>query len=79
MARLVELDYWKELSSMYSETEIWKINEKFLDIQISSGREIILSHNPLDFLGDTSFYGKEVRFLVENGFKQIGELWYAIR
>jgi len=39
-AQYFELDNWDELSKMYSDKEIWKINEKFLDIQIGSGREI---------------------------------------
>ena len=75
-----ELDNWNELSSKYSEDEIWKINEKFLDIQTSSGREIYLSHDPNGAWG-TSFYAKELKYLVNNGyhFVQEGNLWHAIR
>ena len=75
-----ELDNWTELSSKYSEDEIWKINEKFLDIQTSSGREIYLSHDPNGAWG-TSFYAKELKYLVDNGyhFVQEGNLWHAIR
>ncbi|SDO99306.1 LXG domain of WXG superfamily protein [Streptococcus equinus] len=75
-----ELDNWTELSSKYSEDEIWKINEKFLDIQTSSGREIYLSHNPEGDWG-RSFYAKELKYLVDNGyhFVQEGNLWHAIR
>ena len=57
------------------------INEKFLDIQTSSGREIYLSHNPMDYVGDGSYYSKEVQYLMDNGYRFIkeGEVWHAIR
>lgn len=61
--------------------EIWKINEKFLDIQISSGREIYLSHDPTKYVGGNSFYSKEIGYLIENGYKFVkeGDIWHAIR
>ena len=76
-----ELDNWNELSSKYSEDEIWKINEKFLDIQTSSGREIYLSHDPDNYFGDGSFYSKELQYLSDNGYHFVreGDLWHAIR
>lgn len=75
------LDNWDELSKVYSADEIWKINEKFLDIQTSSGRDILLSHNPADYIGDTSFYAKEIQYLIDNKyvFKLEGDVWRAIR
>ena len=80
-AQYFELDNWDELSKMYSDKEIWKINEKFLDIQIASGRDIYFSHNPLDFIGDGSFYSKEIAYLQNHGFRfeKIGDLWHVIR
>lgn len=45
-AQYFQLDNWDELAAQYDDNEIWKINEKFLDIQIGSGREIYLSANP---------------------------------
>lgn len=80
-AQYFNLDNWDELSSMYSSDEIWKINEKFLDIQTSSGREIYLSHNPAEFLGDGSYYSKEIQYLIDNGYKFVkeGDIWHAIR
>ena len=80
-AQYFELDNWDELSKMYSDKEIWKINEKFLDIQIASGRDIYFSHNTLDFIGDGSFYSKEIAYLQNHGFRfeKIGDLWHVIR
>jgi len=81
-AQYFELDNWDELASMYSDNEIWKINEKFLDMQTSSGRDIFLSHNPAEHINTNSFYAKELQYLVNNGygFKQIeGGIWYAYR
>lgn len=80
-AQYFNLENWNELSSQYSGEEIWKINEKFLDIQTSSGREIYLSHNPMDYVGDGSYYSKEVQYLMDNGYRFIkeGEVWHAIR
>ncbi|MDF2891890.1 MAG: hypothetical protein K0R80_2257 [Clostridia bacterium] len=62
-----------------SDDEIFKINERFLEIQISSSREILLSHNPVNYLGDGSFYAKELKFLIDNGYRFIkeGEIWRA--
>ena len=51
-AQYFQLDNWDELAARYSDDEIWKINEKFLDIQTSSRREIYLSHNPEEYLGN---------------------------
>lgn len=66
---------------MYSDKEIWKINEKFLDIQIGSGRDIYFSHNPLDYIDDGSFYSQEIAYLQNHGFgfEKIGDLWHVIR
>lgn len=80
-AQYFNLDEWDELAAQYSNDEIWKINERFLDIQTSSGREIYLSHDPALFEGDGSFYSKEIQYLYDNGYKIIkeGDLWHAVR
>jgi len=80
-AQYFQLDNWDELASKYSDDEIWKINEKFLDIGTSSGREIYLSHNAEDYIGDGSFYSKEIQYLLDNGYKFVDEggIWVAIR
>ncbi|SEO96831.1 hypothetical protein SAMN04488134_1263, partial [Amphibacillus marinus] len=80
-AQFFELDNWNELSKIYSDKEIWKINEKFLDIQIGAGRDIYLSHNPLDYIGDGSFYSQEIAYLQNHGFtfEKIGVLWRVVR
>ena len=80
-AQYFQLDNWDELAVRYSEDELWKINEKFLDIQTSSGREIYLSHNPEDYLGKGQFYSRELQYLLDNGYKFVDEggIWHAVR
>ena len=80
-AQYFQLDNWDELSARYSEDELWKINEKFLDIQTSSGREIYLSHNPEEYLGKEQFYSRELQYLLDNGYKFVDEggIWHAVR
>ena len=63
-AQYFQLDNWDELAARYSDDEIWKINEKFLDIQTSSGREIYLSHNPEEYLGKEQFYSRELQCVI---------------
>lgn len=80
-AQYFNLTNWDKLSNRYSKEELWKINRRFLDIQMSSGREIYLSHKPKDYLDKDYFYSWELRYLQENGyyFKQEGEVWHALR
>jgi RHS repeat-associated protein len=76
-----QLDNFDELKHVYkmSDDEIFRINERFLEIQTSSGRDILLSHNPLEYLGGEGFYSRELNFLIKNGykFKKVGEIWLA--
>lgn len=77
-----DLDDWSQLSSEYSDSEIWKINEKFLDIQVGSGRDILFSHNLKEFIiNNNSFYSKEVNYLLDHGFKieKYGDVWRLVR
>ena len=82
-AQYFNLDNWNELSSKYTREEIWKINERFLDIQTSSGREIYLSHNPFEELvkPQNTYYKQEINYLLNNGYHFVkeGDLWHAIR
>lgn len=80
-AQYFNLDNWDELSLQYSTEEIWKINERFLDIQTSSGREIYLSHDPTKYIGGDSYYSKEIQYLIDNGYRFVkeGDIWHAIR
>ena len=80
-AQYFQLDNWDELAAKYSDDEIWKINQKFLDIQTSSGREIYLSHDPKLYKGDGSFYSREIQYLIDNGYKFVDEggIWHAVR
>lgn len=80
-AQYFNLDKWDELSSQYSKEEIWKINERFLDIQTSSGREIYLVNDPKNFIGDGSYFSQEIQYLMDNGYRFVkeGDVWHAIR
>ena len=81
-AQYFDLDNWSELRSTYSREEIWKINREFLSRQIDSGRDIYLSSNPFQYIGDGSYYGDELQFLADAGFSFVEEaegLWHAIR
>ena len=80
-AQYFQLDNWDELAARYSDDEIWKINEKFPDIQTSSRREIYLLHNPEDYLGKGQFYSRELQYLLDNGYKFVDEggIWHAVR
>ncbi|HEY5536044.1 MAG TPA: hypothetical protein VIL99_14055, partial [Ignavibacteria bacterium] len=80
-SQFFNLDNWDELSRNYSRKEIWKINEKYLDIQTSSGREIYLSHNPVEYVGDGSYYSSEIQYLIDNGYRFLkeGDVWHAVR
>lgn len=76
-----ELDNWDDLTKVYSDEEIWKINERFLDIQTSSGRDIYLANDPSKYLGENTYFAKELQYLQENGYTFVkeGEYWHAVR
>ena len=80
-AQYFQLDNWDDIEAQYSDDEIWKINERFLDIQTSSGREIYLSHDPNDYLGKGDFFSRELQYLLDNGYHFVNEggIWHAIR
>ena len=80
-AQYYNLDEWDELAKTYSRDEMWKVNEKFLDIEIASGRDIYLSHDPAKFSGDGSFFAKEIEYLRQHGYKFVkeGDLWHAVQ
>ena len=81
-AKYFDLDKWEELSQYYPREEMWKINEEFLSRQIESGKDIYLSSNPFQYMGDGSSFANEIQYLVDNGFEFIettGGLWHAVR
>ena len=80
-AQYFQLDNWDDLASKYEGDEIWKINERYLDIQTSSGREIYLTNNPDVFRGDGSSFAREIEYLDQNGYTFVkeGDFWHAIR
>jgi peptidoglycan hydrolase-like protein with peptidoglycan-binding domain len=68
-------DIWNELvkrtNSNYD--EIWKVNKKFIDNQITAGKEILLSNDPfIKYLfpdGSKRFYQREIDYLKNLGYK----------
>ena len=79
-AQYFELEAWDDLAETHSEDEMWRINEEFLTMQVSSGREIYLTSDPKKWAKTDTGFGREVRFLLENGFtfKKEGNMWHAI-
>ena len=79
-AQYFELESWDDLAETHSEDEMWRINEEFLTMQVSSGREIYLTSDPKKWAKTDTGFGREVRFLLENGFtfKKEGNMWHAI-
>lgn len=62
--------------------EMWKINKKYLDDQISMGKNFNLSHNPTPGSSTYSgFYQREIEYLKSNGYKIIkkGDYWSAFK
>ncbi|MBQ8536921.1 MAG: hypothetical protein IJ461_05890 [Clostridia bacterium] len=59
------LEKWDELVKFYGEKQLWRINEKFLDIQTSSGRDIYFSHDPLAKYKPNSGYDQELIYAEE--------------
>ena len=80
-AQYFQIDNWDELAKKYSDDELWKINEKFLDAQTSSGRKIYLSHDPKKYMGKGQFYSREIQYLLDKGYHFVkeGGFWRAVR
>ena len=80
-AQYFYVEDWGKLAKKYPDSEMWKINERFLDIQTSSGREIYLSHDPKVYINKDSFYSNELKYLLDNGYRFVkkGDIWNAVR
>lgn len=67
-ASYLKIDNWSSVKKGLSAEEAWQINETFLIQQISQGKQILFSHNPLSpRVG--SFFEKEVDFLKDLGYR----------
>jgi len=77
-ASYFKIENWRDLSKTLTTDELWKVNETFLRQQITQGKDIILSHNPVTATG---FYAREVDYLEALGyqFKKDGWIWRATR
>ncbi|QSX04823.1 RHS repeat protein [Sedimentibacter sp. zth1] len=77
-ATYFELKNWDNIVDVVGKNNMWKINEKFLLQQLEQGKSFILSHSPYNATG---YYVKEVKFLLDKGFKFIkdGQIWRAIK
>lgn len=73
-----DLDGWDELKAMvnYNDDEMWEINKKFIDNQISLNKQFYFSHNPNEATG---FFKREVDYLKSKlnivEFPKVGEYW----
>ncbi|WP_428411221.1 pre-toxin TG domain-containing protein [Legionella sp.] len=67
-ATYFKVDKWNEVTKGLSIDETWKINKTFLTQQISQGKQILFSHNPLKAKMN-SFFEREVDFLKDLGYK----------
>ena len=76
-ATYFQLDNWAEIEEIVGNDNMWYINERFLEQQLSQGKNFILSHNPAEADG---YFSSEVKFLVEHGYSFIknGDIWEAI-
>jgi hypothetical protein len=73
---------WNDLYNLVnkSDDEIWKINEEFINRQLSSSKECWFSHDPFT-AKNYQFYAREVNYLINLGvkdFQKVGELWKAV-
>lgn len=77
-----QLDNWDEVYRNVGNDyeEMWKLNQKFLDDQISSGKEFYFSHDPFSPVNATG-YAREINYLIDKGVKDFikeGNIWKAI-
>ncbi|HWT75741.1 MAG TPA: hypothetical protein VN258_13630 [Mobilitalea sp.] len=81
-------EVWNELVTEAAQNydEIWKVNKKFIDDQISAKKQILLSNDPfVKYLfndGTKRFYQREIDYLKGRGYKfvkTIDGLWKAIK
>ena len=79
-----ELDNWDELKDLVdgNDTEMWRLNKKFIEEQFSRGKIFYFSHNPINPKGDS--FPKEIQLLKDLVLKKYnkatifikdGELW----
>jgi hypothetical protein len=61
----IPTNIWNKMTS----AEQWAANQKFLDRMIARGDEVILS-NPVKSVSEaTGWFGRELNYLVEQGFR----------
>ncbi len=80
-ATYFKVDDWAAVTKGLSQSQIWKINERFLVQQLGQGKRVLFSHNPMKAKAG-SFYEREVNFMRELGynFKQKNQwTWEATR
>ena len=69
------LPEWRYICEVYGYDTAWKINKKFLQMQVDQGKEFISTCNPSKYPERT--FGKEIEFLKSKGyiFRQKDEVW----
>jgi hypothetical protein len=71
-------DIYNEVKSQYGEDAAWKINEAFINQQISQGKNFILTNDPDTATGT---FAREVKLLANNGYSFVwdGQYWQAVK
>lgn len=84
-ATYFQLDEWDSVRDEIGADKMWFINEKFMDQQWDSGKEIKFSHDPeqpKDLFGG-AYYEKEIDYLRSKGIKNFERIedgyWKAIK
>ncbi|WP_110953616.1 hypothetical protein [Anaerosinus massiliensis] len=77
-ATYFEVRNWSQLVAEFGETNMWKINQKFLEQQVNAGKNFVFSHNPFEADG---YFLNEVDYLISRGytFWQEGSIWHAMK
>ena len=80
-ATYFKVDDWNSVTKGLSQDEIWRINETFLEQQLSQGKRVLFSHDPIK-ARKNSFFEKEVEYMKALGFKFVQKnqwTWEAVK
>ncbi|MDM7944532.1 MAG: hemagglutinin repeat-containing protein, partial [Hydrogenophaga sp.] len=69
-ATFFEIPDWAVVEGQIGAPQMWSINSAFLDQQIAAGKSFLFTSNPVK-LDPRSFTGRELRHLLDNGYRLI--------
>ena len=69
-ATFFEMPDWAVVEGQIGAPQMWSINSAFLDQQIAAGKSFLFTSNPVK-LDPRSFTGRELRHLLDNGYRLI--------